>query len=252
MQTQCPYCQTIFRITEAHLNLAQGQVRCGQCRNTFDATNSMVKPLANQEIKSASARPLNTTVAPDIDFSEDDLPEIFQDDIDALRYRTSWSSLFGWAIIALLMAALLVGQVTWFWQRDLILQHSELRPWLERFCYTFLCTLPLTRAVESFQIQERPVVQVHPERDDAIKVDAIFINDAIFAQPYPDVQLTFQDNSGHLMAQRRFNPSEYLHTSETNKIMKPGAAAHINLELNVGEEVIVNGKVVAGYTLEFF
>jgi predicted Zn finger-like uncharacterized protein len=252
MQTQCPYCQTIFRITEAHLNLAQGHVRCGQCRNVFDAANSMVKPQANQEATLAPGRQLDTTVAPAIDFSEVDFPEIFQEDIDALRYRTSWSSLLWWAVIALLMAALLVGQATWFWQRDLILQHPELRPWLERFCYTFLCTLPLTRAVESFQVQEGPVVQVHPERGDAIKVDAVFINNAIFVQPYPDVQLTFQDNSGLQIAQRRFKPSEYLHTSEINKVMKPGATAHINLELKVEEEVIADGKVVVGYTLEFF
>lgn len=249
MQTQCPYCQTIFRITEAHLNLAQGHVRCGQCRNIFDAASNM---LANQEVKPAPARQLNTTIAPDVVFSEVDFPEIFQNDIEALRYRTSWSSLLLWAIIVHLMAALLVGQFTWFWQRDSILQHPELRPWLERFCYTFLCTLPLTRAVASFQIQEGPVVQVHPERGDAIKVDAVFVNGAIFAQPYPEVHLTFQDNSGHLMAQRRFKPSEYLHTSETNKVMKSEATAHINLELKVVEEVIANGKVVVGYTLEFF
>ncbi|MET0656855.1 MAG: MJ0042-type zinc finger domain-containing protein, partial [Steroidobacteraceae bacterium] len=32
MLTQCPECQTTFRITPAILRAASGQVRCGRCR----------------------------------------------------------------------------------------------------------------------------------------------------------------------------------------------------------------------------
>jgi len=38
MQTQCPHCQTFFHITDEQLQLADGQVRCGQCDDVFDAT----------------------------------------------------------------------------------------------------------------------------------------------------------------------------------------------------------------------
>lgn len=37
MLTQCPECQTTFRITHAILRAAGGQVRCGRCRTQFDA-----------------------------------------------------------------------------------------------------------------------------------------------------------------------------------------------------------------------
>ncbi len=35
--TRCPHCQTGFRVTQAQLDLRGGQVRCGVCRNSFDA-----------------------------------------------------------------------------------------------------------------------------------------------------------------------------------------------------------------------
>ena len=40
MLTQCPGCQTVFRITEAILQAAHGQVRCGRCNTQFDAVQN--------------------------------------------------------------------------------------------------------------------------------------------------------------------------------------------------------------------
>src|SRR5690606_10834985 len=35
--TQCPRCGTSFRVTEAHLAVAAGAVRCGSCMHIFNA-----------------------------------------------------------------------------------------------------------------------------------------------------------------------------------------------------------------------
>lgn len=37
MKTTCPHCKTRFRISEAQLEAAHGQVRCGKCHEVFDA-----------------------------------------------------------------------------------------------------------------------------------------------------------------------------------------------------------------------
>ena len=37
MLTQCPNCQTTFRVTAEILRVAEGQVRCGRCQTQFDA-----------------------------------------------------------------------------------------------------------------------------------------------------------------------------------------------------------------------
>lgn len=43
MLTQCPNCQTTFRVTSEILRVAQGQVRCGRCQTQFDALERLIE-----------------------------------------------------------------------------------------------------------------------------------------------------------------------------------------------------------------
>ncbi|HEX2101616.1 MAG TPA: MJ0042-type zinc finger domain-containing protein, partial [Candidatus Synoicihabitans sp.] len=43
MLTQCPSCQTTFRVTSEILRVAYGQVRCGRCQTQFDATERLLE-----------------------------------------------------------------------------------------------------------------------------------------------------------------------------------------------------------------
>jgi predicted Zn finger-like uncharacterized protein len=40
--TQCPNCQTVFRVTSVILRAAHGQVRCGRCNTQFDAIGKLI------------------------------------------------------------------------------------------------------------------------------------------------------------------------------------------------------------------
>ncbi|SCK07326.1 DUF3426 domain-containing protein [Vogesella sp. LIG4] len=50
--TQCPACQTKFKVTDAHLALAGGMVRCGRCNHVFHAPSHIA---AEQEAPAAPA-----------------------------------------------------------------------------------------------------------------------------------------------------------------------------------------------------
>jgi predicted Zn finger-like uncharacterized protein len=54
MLTQCPNCQTIFRVTSEILRVADGQVRCGRCQRQFDALERLIEE--NDEIESSRPR----------------------------------------------------------------------------------------------------------------------------------------------------------------------------------------------------
>lgn len=43
MLTQCPNCQTTFRVTSEILRVAHGQVRCGRCHTQFDALERLLE-----------------------------------------------------------------------------------------------------------------------------------------------------------------------------------------------------------------
>ena len=46
--TQCPDCQTTFKVTEAQLLVADGSVRCGACLHIFQAEQYFVSPLLDK------------------------------------------------------------------------------------------------------------------------------------------------------------------------------------------------------------
>lgn len=52
MYTQCPSCQTIFEVSAEHLKAANGDVRCGQCLNVFNALNNLSEEIPLQKNES--------------------------------------------------------------------------------------------------------------------------------------------------------------------------------------------------------
>jgi predicted Zn finger-like uncharacterized protein len=61
MLTQCPNCQTTFRVTTEILRVADGQVRCGRCQTQFDALERLID---ENEAASASPEPRGTRAPP--------------------------------------------------------------------------------------------------------------------------------------------------------------------------------------------
>ena len=72
MLTQCPNCQTTFRVTSEILRVADGQVRCGRCQTQFDALERLIDENDAGEIQSGRfLRPSRTSPPPEqIDVEE--------------------------------------------------------------------------------------------------------------------------------------------------------------------------------------
>lgn len=49
MYTRCPTCSTCFRVTDRHLAIAKGKVRCGQCQLVFDAPSNAIDDLPSKQ-----------------------------------------------------------------------------------------------------------------------------------------------------------------------------------------------------------
>jgi hypothetical protein len=154
--------------------------------------------------------------------------------------------------MALLLASILVIQYVWFSQKEVFLQNPQVRPWLERFCYTFLCTLPITRDLSAFQVKEDSV-RPHPDpkRKKVIQVDALFNNTAFFAQPYPEVVLIFKDAQDKVTGKRRFTPKEYLESETVDRLMPAYGQVHLHFELTDMPDVIGEDGAIDGHEFEF-
>ncbi|WP_296258710.1 MULTISPECIES: DUF3426 domain-containing protein [unclassified Pseudomonas] len=55
--TQCPHCQTSFRVSHAQLSVARGMVRCGSCLQVFNAAKQLLEQSAAAKGDEALATP---------------------------------------------------------------------------------------------------------------------------------------------------------------------------------------------------
>ena len=86
--TQCPHCGTTFRVTDQHLNAAQGSVRCGACLKIFSARDHLMQKAAAPvsapaPVRAPASQPKQTeNTQPRSTFSaqKDDDDLVFEDD----------------------------------------------------------------------------------------------------------------------------------------------------------------------------
>jgi predicted Zn finger-like uncharacterized protein len=85
MLTRCPSCATTFRISPEQLKARQGRVRCGKCRNVFNALETLIEeppqPVPAVELEAATvpeeaitARPESAPPAPEPDVAPTPAP----------------------------------------------------------------------------------------------------------------------------------------------------------------------------------
>ncbi len=294
MITECPHCQTRFRVTDLQLKAAAGRVRCGSCLNVFQGARHMVPahlpepaprrtatvrhlyggheeslPEADQPPEGGDAGDVaDTPMAAGVEQADDQaISEAFEDsatsgDGPAMKVPRSLKKLSPveaqglamyaepprrrwWAPLAAAAAIVLVAtQVLWLqfdsWARD-----PQVRPLYAMVCGVMGCELPVMRDVESL-LAKNLVVRRHPERTDALLVNAIIVNQAAFAQPFPELELSFTALNGSSVKQERFEPLDYLAGEMAGATdMPPRTPVHI--ELSVAHP----GDKAVNYSLSF-
>lgn len=263
MQTECPHCHTLFRLTEAQLDIAGGQVRCGYCNAVFNAlrTNELIDndrqldvfedtPAVNfdgsENVDHQEAgAPGNTTTGPihaeaDAPVREHEAGGLFEQELNDVvpeQFRTdgsgehsTWSTLL-WSIAILLLIASLITEYAWF-NRDQLLNQPQLQPHIAGVCEHIRCDGYISlRDPESIEMLRRNVY-THPNEKNALMISATLINHASFAQAMPDVQIDFSSTRGKVVASRRFKPAEYLQLDHNEaRLMQPGQPVSFRLEI---------------------
>lgn len=276
MFTTCPDCSRQYRLTAEQLAAAGGQVRCGYCGRQFNALGSLQdRPSVTtgqrmQEARISSPRtddaPAGLEQEPQFDIpitgpameseplpdeggsvtagpAEGELPADLPDDLrdEPVPARGRHSLLWGLGVIVLVLA--ITAQLAWF-NRDALLQrYPELRPWAQRLCERFDCSLYRHREISSIRILNRDV-RLHPVVDDALLVNATMANRSERIQPFPGIQFSLFDTNGAMIASREFRPEEYLDKSiSIDRGMAPEQPVHFVLE--------VTGPVEGAVSFEF-
>jgi len=253
MQTKCPHCHTLFRITEAQLDMADGMVRCGFCKQVFDAravndsseNESQLEAFEGQQQDTLQQRTQQPEVSAQIEAEHESFLSAEPDEIaaDELRADSSarpYSSLAtaSWSLAILALIAALAAEYIWFNQPEL-LQDQRLEPLTAKLCELTDCEHLQMREPSQIEMISRNVY-THPNEKEALMISTTLVNNAPYAQPYPRVQIDFSNVRGALIASRQFIPEEYLQIdSEQLQLLQSGIPATFGLEIkDPGNEAI--------------
>ena len=135
-----------------------------------------------------------------------------------------------WGLTALVLLLALAAQTAYF-RFDTL---SKREPWRQMYavaCPVIGCTLPPQVDLGAIHTSNL-VVRSHPQIAGALAVEAVLLNRAPFAQPFPDLVLRFTDLKNSPVASRRFKPSDYLKGELAGRrVMPSGNPVHIALDI---------------------
>ena len=194
MQTRCPHCETVFRLTEEQLSAAHGKVRCGLCHSIFTATafdegqDSPVE-LSQSELSQHELSQQDETLKNNDYISEQFAETITEEDTiedkvnedkandsddlllndfetrsvmpDEFRHisepsTSSHLATTAWSFGIVFLLFTLVAEYAWF-NRNQLAKNPEYQPWISQFCETTGCTLTPLRKPDLIEMVNRNV-----------------------------------------------------------------------------------------------
>lgn len=241
MYTQCNHCKAIFRVTMKELTTAQGLLRCGECDNIFDAMKTLSTTLPEErrfldisstgttgELTETTSKP---TPFDNGFFSKKEAKSTgntLRGTATPYRRRILSSRLFlGIGISALALLFLLQLAYT---GRNWLAQYPLTANVTQKLCRQLGCEIHLPRDLEKINILSKNVYS-HPNAPGILTISLSIQNDAVFAQPFPLIEISFLDKSNNVIALRRFTPTEYIKNFH-NETMKPGIPSELLLNIS--------------------
>jgi len=151
-------------------------------------------------------------------------------ELTAQRFR-SWSQQTHWPSLSIVAALILILQIAYFKFSEL----SKIEPY--RTAYVWACPLlncKVPGLVDPTKIiAYQLILRNHPDTANALLLDVMIRNDALFEQPFPDLILAFTTMDEKPVAARRFTPKEYLGGELAGMERMPSKQpVHITLELS--------------------
>ncbi len=249
MYTQCPECQTVFKISAAELAAAHASVRCSHCNALFDALPSLSEQLPPEPIGKLDRNPgqlsppqlglpvfrPNRGSQGTLFLDPDERPRAHDRPSRppqfAHRRRTSDPGGNGiWLFGSFLLLLLLGTEIAWA-ERKLWINDSSLRPTIVELCARLGCQVPLRNDDDMLQLASRDI-RPHPSVPGGLIISATLQNASEFPQPFPTVEVTLSDLDEKRIAMRRFKPGEYV--SDAKALVNglaPGAKAPLVFEV---------------------
>ncbi len=150
-----------------------------------------------------------------------------------------------WLVILSFLLASLAGLQAVFANRTQIAaNYPQFKPYLVQACKALKCEIPLPANLDLLTIDDSDM-QEDDSHQNVIKFSSVLINNASFAQAYPNIELTLTSTDDEPVLRRLVKPSEYLKPG-TDVINGIGAREEMRVQLAIN----IKDLSVAGYRVQ--
>ena len=150
-------------------------------------------------------------------------------------------------LFSLLLITLAAIQTIYFLRTKIAAEYPQLKPYLLQACISLQCNIALPSNLSLFTIDDSDM-QESEEYDRIVDFSSLMINNANYAQAYPNIELTLTDTDDQPVVRRLIKPSEYL---KTNTNLETGMASkdevRIKLAINVADLSVAGYRVMLAY-----
>ena len=210
MFTRCPECQPVFDLRATQLAQASGRTECGHCEHVFNAIENLFNEWPeeqqglNDNPESGTPPKLGQQLPAD-----DDWYELGSQNDAEVNSRSKHLYQLWYAVLALLVIITLTN-LSWTY-REALLENPKIRSLAKKSGLVPALQDNIIKDSSRIFLVSRDL-HPHPTAPEALILSATLINRAEFRQPYPVLQITLYDLQQHALAQRYFEPAEYLST----------------------------------------
>ena len=195
---------------------------------------------------------INTTSQPDIvevyDVDQINAP-IYIDDLSTNpKFDKPKTKLNVWLVLLGLILVILAGlQSVYYLRTSISSDYPQYKPYLVQACAAINCKIDLPKNLEFFALDDSDMQEDY-EHKNVIKFSSLLINNAPYAQAYPNIELTLTNTADQPVLRRLIKPSDYL-ASNTNADagIDSREEMRINLSINVADVAVAGYRVLILY-----
>ena len=244
MYTRCPQCKSVHRLIAAELAHARGLVQCADCGRTFSALSFLFDEWPSGKPPSPAKGPhVRPPVIGRTKRPRYDADNLIPDDSDTDQ-KSRPPHQVAWSLLAVVLVLVTIANLAWTF-RDPLSEVPEINTWLKQNGWLEVEEEGLLSDPGNIQLVSRDM-HTHPTRTGILVLSLTFVNLAERTQVFPLLEITLLDATNQAIAQRRFQPHEYLRSGAD---MESGLATDVFLPvlLELGDP----GEQAVGFEIEF-
>jgi len=242
MFTRCPKCKTVHPLTAKVLSHSRGLVLCGQCGRAFSALSFLFDEFPSGK---AHAPAIDKKTGPPIIGRVSKGTKKTEEGIDEAAAQTRHNPhRLAWGLMSVLLVLVTIANLGWTF-REPLKQNPTVNTWLKDNGWLEVEREGLLKDVDRIQLISRDM-HSHPTRTGILVLSLTFVNLAQRSQLFPILEITLLDGSNQPIAQRHFQPTDYLRSGADTE---SGLAADVFLPvlLELGDP----GEQAVGFEIQF-